>query len=121
MTDQVVPRLISRRAFLVGVGGVGISAILVACGAPATTAPTQAPAATSAPAATATTAAAAGPTATTGAPLKDMPPKKEVARKDTLYYAAGGDAIPNPQNFNVYTVGQLGRVRDILNRTVYEF
>jgi peptide/nickel transport system substrate-binding protein len=119
MTGHVVPRRISRRSFLISSGGVGITALLAACGAPQTTsAPTQAPAATKAPDATATTAA---PAAATAAPVQAGAPKKDVARKDTLYYSGGINEIANPQNFNVYAIGGLGNVRGILDRTVFEF
>ncbi|HUS15809.1 MAG TPA: ABC transporter substrate-binding protein [Chloroflexia bacterium] len=112
MSDPVEPRRISRRAFLMSMSGISAAAVLAACTPPSTTtAPTQPPAATNAdaPTAVAATAAPGGP-------------KKEVARKDTLYYSAGPvTEIPNAQNFNVYGVGQLGNVRGILNRTVFEF
>jgi peptide/nickel transport system substrate-binding protein len=118
----------SRRSFLVNFAfGAGVTAFLAACGAQqATSAPTQAPAAPSATTAatepTATTAAAAAaPSATGAAPVKAMPAKKEVARKDTLYYSGGVNEITTPQNFNVYAVGGLGNVRGILDRTVFEF
>jgi peptide/nickel transport system substrate-binding protein len=125
MADPIVSRRISRRSFLVNFGyGAGLTAVLAACTQPATPAPTQAPAAPTATTAaaepTATTAAAAAPTAT-AAPVQAGAGKKEVARKDTLYYSGGVTEIANAQNFNVYGVGQLGNVRGILNRTVFEF
>jgi len=118
----------TRRQVLQTLGATTVAGILAACGAPAaTTAPssTQAPAATIAPAAT---TAPAAPTATTAAAAttstqpKPMAPKKDVARKDTMYYSSGTvTEITNAQNFNVYSVGQLGNIRGILNRTLFEF
>jgi peptide/nickel transport system substrate-binding protein len=116
MTDPDVPQRISRRSFLIGMGGVSISTVLAACAAPTALAPTQAPAATNAPAAT---SAPAGTSAATAAPAGG--PKKDVARKDTLYYSGGVTEILNAQNFNVYSISGLGNVRGILNRTVFEF
>jgi peptide/nickel transport system substrate-binding protein len=98
----------------------------------ATTAPAAAPSAptaTSAPAPTqasaaaptATTAAAAAPAPTQAPAAQPGAPKKDVARKDTMYYSGGINEITNPQNFNVYAVGGLGNVRGILDRTVFEF
>src|SRR6185369_15879971 len=49
---------------------------------------------------------------------------KEVARKDTLIvsgFTPGVSDIAEPQNMNPYSLGGLGRVRDILNKTVFEF
>ena len=49
---------------------------------------------------------------------------KEVARKDTLVvsgFTPGVSEIVDPQNMNPYSLGGLGRVRDILNKTVFEF
>ena len=49
---------------------------------------------------------------------------KEVARKDTLMVSAFGPGlteIQDPQNMNPYSLGGLGRVRDILNKTIFEF
>ena len=89
----------------------------------ATTAPAAATAATAPAAATATTAPAAAPATATKAAAAVAPgaPKKEVARKDTLYYSGGATEIGNPLNFNVYAIGGLGNVRGILDRTVFEF
>jgi peptide/nickel transport system substrate-binding protein len=120
---------------------------LAACGSPpAAPAPTQAPAAPAAAPATATTAPAAAPATATTAPAAAAPtattaaagaaaptatkaaaaapagaPKKDVARKDTMYYSGGINEITTPTNFNVYAVGGLGNVRGILDRTVFEF
>src|SRR5262249_9601441 len=49
---------------------------------------------------------------------------KEVARKDTLVVSSFGPGlteIQDPQNMNRYSLGVLGRVRDILHTTIYEF
>jgi peptide/nickel transport system substrate-binding protein len=49
---------------------------------------------------------------------------KDVARKDTLVvsgFSPGLSEIVDPQNMNPYSLGGLGRVRDILNKTVFEF
>jgi len=119
MSHPVAPRRISRRSFIVNFGfGVGVTGLVAACGSQqAAPASTQAPAA---PTAT-TAAAAAAPAATEATQPKAMSQKKEVARKDTLYYSGGINEITTPQNFNVYSVGQLGNIRGILNRTVFEF
>lgn len=58
--------------------------------------------------------AAAGPSA-------DL---KEVARQDTLVvsdFGSGMTEIQDPQNMNPYSLGGLGRVRAILNKTIFEF
>jgi len=49
---------------------------------------------------------------------------KDVARKDTLIVSGFGPGlteIQDPGNMNPYSLGGLGRVRDILNKTIYEF
>ena len=49
---------------------------------------------------------------------------KEVARKDTLMVSGFGPGlteIPDPSNMNPYSLGGTGRVRDILNKTIYDF
>ena len=49
---------------------------------------------------------------------------KEVARADTLVvsgFGTGLTEIQDPQNMNPYSLGGLGRVRDILNKTIFEF
>jgi peptide/nickel transport system substrate-binding protein len=49
---------------------------------------------------------------------------KDVDRKDTLIvsgFGAGLTEIQDPQNMNPYSLGGLGRVRDILNKTIFEF
>jgi len=49
---------------------------------------------------------------------------KEVARKDTLIVSGFGPGlteIQDPQNMNPYSLGGLGRVRDILNKSIFEF
>ena len=89
----------------------------------ATAAPTTAAAAakpTTAPAAAATTA----PTTAPAAAAKPAAPPKDVARKDTLVVSGFGPGlteIQDPQNMNPYSLGGLGRVRDILNKTIFEF
>jgi peptide/nickel transport system substrate-binding protein len=48
----------------------------------------------------------------------------DVARKDTLIisdFGPGLTEIQDPQNMNPYSLGGLGRVRGILNKTIYEF
>src|SRR5207302_11162819 len=48
----------------------------------------------------------------------------EVARKDTLViseFGPGNTELQDPQNMNPYSLGGLGRVRGILNKTIYEF
>jgi peptide/nickel transport system substrate-binding protein len=48
----------------------------------------------------------------------------EIARKDTLVisgFGPGLSEIQDPQNMNPYSLGGLGRVRDILNKTIFEF
>src|SRR5437868_6119392 len=61
------------------------------------------------------------------APLAAAPAQadlKEVARQDTLMvsgFGAGMTEIQDPTNMNPYSLGGLGRVRDILNKTIYEF
>jgi peptide/nickel transport system substrate-binding protein len=49
---------------------------------------------------------------------------KEVARKDTLVvsdFGPGLTEITDPQNMNPYSLGGTGRVRGILNKTIFEF
>jgi peptide/nickel transport system substrate-binding protein len=49
---------------------------------------------------------------------------KPVARQDTLIvsdFGTGMTEIQDPQNMNPYSLGGLGRVRAILNKTIYEF
>src|SRR5262249_41994488 len=49
---------------------------------------------------------------------------KQVARQDTLIvsdFGTGMTEIQDPQNMNPYSLGGLGRVRAILNKTIYEF
>src|SRR5579859_4205997 len=62
------------------------------------------------------------------APLSAATPRaadlKDVARKDTLVvsgFGPGLSEIVDPQNMNPYSLGGLGRVRDILNKTIFEF
>jgi peptide/nickel transport system substrate-binding protein len=56
-----------------------------------------------------------------------MPPAadvKDVARNDTLVisgFSPGPSEIVDPQNMNPYSLGGLGRVRDVLNKTIFEF
>ncbi len=48
----------------------------------------------------------------------------DVARKDTLViseFGPGNTELQDPQNMNPYSLGGLGRVRGILNKTIYEF
>src|SRR5438876_12091922 len=49
---------------------------------------------------------------------------KDVARKDTLVvsdFGPGLTEIQDPQNMNPYSLGGTGRVRAILNKTIFEF
>jgi len=49
---------------------------------------------------------------------------KQVARQDTLIvsgFGTGLTEIQDPQNMNPYSLGGLGRVRNILNKTIFEF
>src|SRR5205823_257369 len=48
---------------------------------------------------------------------------KDVPRKDTLMLSAFGNTteIQDPTNMNPYSLGGLGRVRDALNKTIFEF
>src|SRR5439155_24323390 len=48
----------------------------------------------------------------------------DVARKDTLViseFGPGDTELQDPQNMNPYSIGGTGRVRGILNKTIYEF
>jgi peptide/nickel transport system substrate-binding protein len=139
MTGVVIPQRVSRRFLLLAGAGAGATALLAACGgapasptaAPKAAEPTKpaAPAATTAPAPTAAPKAAeptkpAAPAATTAPAPAAAPkagPKKAVARKDTVVFPAGGTDIVDPENMNPYSLGGLGRVRGILNKTVMEF
>ncbi|HEY3060265.1 MAG TPA: ABC transporter substrate-binding protein, partial [Chloroflexota bacterium] len=49
---------------------------------------------------------------------------RDVARKDTLILSGFGPGlteIQDPTNMNPYSLGGLGRVRDVLNKTIFEF
>ena len=49
---------------------------------------------------------------------------KVVARKDTFVlggFGSGATEITDPDNINPYSLGGLGRVRGLLNLTMYEF
>jgi peptide/nickel transport system substrate-binding protein len=49
---------------------------------------------------------------------------RDVERKDTLIISGFGPGlteIQDPTNMNPYSLGGLGRVRDILNKTIFEF
>src|SRR5262249_9770553 len=49
---------------------------------------------------------------------------REIARKDTLIvsgFGPGNTEIQDPQNMNPYSLGGLGRVRAILNKTIFDF
>src|SRR5262249_58594438 len=49
---------------------------------------------------------------------------REIARKDTLIvsgFGPGNTEIQDPQNMNPYSLGGTGRVRAILNKTIFEF
>lgn len=49
---------------------------------------------------------------------------KQVARQDTLIvsdFGTGMTEIQDPQNMNPYSLGGLGRVRNILNKSIFEF
>lgn len=51
-------------------------------------------------------------------------PRGEVGREDTLVvtgFGAGATQWDDPENMNPYSLGGLGRVRGILNKTIYEF
>ncbi len=51
-------------------------------------------------------------------------PRGPIEREDTLVitgFGAGATAWENPDNMNPYSLGGLGRVRGILNKTIYEF
>ena len=51
-------------------------------------------------------------------------PRGEVSREDTLVvtgFGAGATQWDDPENMNPYSLGGLGRVRGILNKTIYEF
>src|SRR5690348_4055711 len=65
-------------------------------------------------------AAAIHPAALAAAPAA----LRDVDRKDTLIVSGFGPGlteIQDPQNMNPYSLGGLGRVRDILNKTIFEF
>lgn len=127
----------SRRAVNVGLGS-SVALIAAACSSGAAEpAKTPAPAAPAAPAAGAATKApdptkapepakAAEPTkaaAPAAAPAAGGAPKV-VARKDTFVlggFGAGATEITDPDNINPYSLGGLGRVRGLLNLTMYEF
>src|SRR3954451_9378471 len=66
--------------------------------------------------------AALNPASLAAAPNAAAP--KDVARKDTLIVSGFGPGlteIQDPTNMNPYSLGGLGRVRDILNKTIFEF
>ncbi len=49
---------------------------------------------------------------------------RDVPRKDTLILSGFGPGlteIQDPTNMNPYSLGGLGRVRDVLNKTIFEF
>jgi len=45
----------------------------------------------------------------------------EVARKDTLVHVGGDTEVLDATNFNPYSIGALGRIRNALNKTIFEF
>src|SRR5215211_1268809 len=93
----------TRRTFLLGLG-TSTALLIAACAQPA---------AAPAPSSGAPAAAPAG--AGTAA--------QTVERKDTLVHNGGGNnpEIAEPTNFNPYSLGGLGRIRDSLNKTFLEF
>jgi peptide/nickel transport system substrate-binding protein len=69
-------------------------------------------------------ATAMGPATLAAATPAQAPALADVARKDTLVvsgFGPGLSEIQDPQNMNPYSLGGLGRVRDILNKTIFEF
>ena len=71
---------------------------------------------TAVPQATTATEATAVPAADDG--------DKEISREDTLvvtFFGPGATQIEDPENMNPYSLGGLGRVRGILNKTIFEF
>ena len=57
-------------------------------------------------------------------PAKEDDGDKEISREDTLvitFFGPGATQIEDPENMNPYSLGGLGRVRGILNKTIFEF
>ena len=100
-----------------------IGVIAVACGGGDDPEPTTAPSGGAAQA-TATTAPEA-----TQSPTKAPEPTadvsdREITREETLIitgFGPGATQIEDPENMNPYSLGGLGRVRGILNKTIFEF
>ena len=100
-----------------------IGVIAVACGGGDDAEPTTAPSGGAAQA-TATTAPEA-----TQSPTKAPEPTadvsdREITREETLIitgFGPGATQIEDPENMNPYSLGGLGRVRGILNKTIFEF
>ncbi len=110
-----------------------IGVIAVACGggddvseptaAPSGGSTTQA-AATTAPEPTKAPAKAPQPTAKPAEEVMEEEMMREITREDTLIitsFGPGGTQIQDPENMNPYSLGGLGRVRGILNKTIFEF
>ena len=101
-----------------------IGVIAVACGGGDDPEPTTAPSGGGAAQATATTAPEP-----TKSPTKAPEPTadvsdREITREETLIitnFGPGATQIEDPENMNPYSLGGLGRVRGILNKTIFEF
>ncbi|MEE8047074.1 MAG: ABC transporter substrate-binding protein, partial [Dehalococcoidia bacterium] len=79
---------------------------------------------TAVPAAPTTAADATTAPDPTTAPAKEDSGDKEISREDTLiitFFGPGSTQIEDPENMNPYSLGGLGRVRGILNKTIFEF
>lgn len=97
-----------------------IGVIAVACGGGDDAEPTTAPSGGGAAQATATTAPEATKAPEPTADVSD----REITREETLIitgFGPGATQIEDPENMNPYSLGGLGRVRGILNKTIFEF
>lgn len=101
-------RLLRRLSVIFSI--VLILAVVVGCGAPA-----------AAPAESGGGEAAGGESASTADMSAAESAARSIPRSKTVILQRGGNTISDFNVMNPYSLGGLGRIRDTLNKTVYEF